>query len=75
MCPSFNVLQAHLATNYTPEIDIFLENSKQFEYFEPLLAEFDKKESFFGKSVKDKVMTNFKGILAQKLETEDLDQV
>jgi hypothetical protein len=53
-----------LATNYTPEIETFLENSKQFEFFEPLLAEFDKKESFFGKSVKDKVMSNFKGILA-----------
>jgi hypothetical protein len=50
--------------HYTSEIEVFLENSKQFDFFEPLLAEFDKKESFFGKSVKDKVMTNFKGILA-----------
>jgi hypothetical protein len=40
-----------------------------------LLAEFDKKESFFGKSVKDKVMSNLKGILATKLETEDFDLV
>ena len=62
-----------MATNYTSEIETFLENSKQFDFFEPLLSEFDKKESFFGKSVKDKVMSNFKGILAEKLETEDLD--
>ena len=50
--------------NYTPDIETFLQNSKQFEFFEPLLAELDKKGSFFGKSVKDKVMTNLKGILA-----------
>ena len=66
--PEFNVLQKHLAHNYTSDLDLFLQNNK-FDYFEPLKEE---KSSFFGSSKK---ITNFKAIIADKLTSEDLDQL